>query len=103
MKALKLRLPKCIMPAVNAVTTPATKLGGEKCPAKNPIVPPKTVDNAPRCGPRNMPIIGAVIAAKVMNLLGRPTMWNTGMGKRQKTAYKAAKQMVKAESLAVNI
>ena len=74
MKAHKLRLPKYMVPAENAATTPATKLGGEKCPVKNPIVPPKIVDNAPRYGPRSIPIIGAVIAAKVMNLLGKPTI-----------------------------
>jgi hypothetical protein len=89
------------MPAENAATTPAAKLGGEKCPRENPIAPPTIVDNVPRYGPRSIPIIGAVIAAKVMNLLGKPIIWN--MGKRQKTAYKAAKQTVKAESLAFNV
>jgi len=76
------------------------KLGGEKEPAKNPIIPPKIVDNMPRYGPRNMPIIGAIIAAAVMALPGNPIIGE--IGRKLKIAYKAVKQTVKAISLALN-
>lgn len=80
MKTQALRLFPCSMPAKTAVATPDTKLGGEKDVAKNnPIIPPKIVDIMPRYGPRMIPIIGAVIAAKVMALLGRPIIGKAGM------------------------
>lgn len=43
---------------------------------------------------------GASIAAIVMNLLCKPTIWKTG--KKQKTAYKLEKQIVKARSFEAN-
>jgi hypothetical protein len=68
------------MPAKTAATMPETKLGGEKEAAKNnPIVPPKIVENKPRYGPRIIPIIGAVIAASVIALVGKPIMGKAGM------------------------
>jgi len=45
---------------------PEIKLSGEKEPKKNPIIPPKNVDNVPIYGPRIMPINGAMIAAAVI-------------------------------------
>ncbi|MEM3696217.1 MAG: hypothetical protein QXQ94_01760 [Candidatus Bathyarchaeia archaeon] len=60
------------MPEQKVVTVPETKLGGEKAPVKKGIIPPKTVDTAPIYGPRIMPITGAIIAAAVMVLPGKP-------------------------------
>ncbi|GEM_PF-4348940 len=71
------------IPAKKAVVTPAAKLGGEKIPEKNPMIPPRIVEAAPRYGPRINPIIGAVIAARVMALVGKPTIGKAGM--KQKT------------------
>ena len=98
MKAEMLCLFAYNMPAKTAVTMPAPKLGGEKCPAENPTAPPKRVDNMPRFGPRIIPIIGAVIAAKVMALLGKPIIGKAGM--KEKYAYKAVKHVSKAISFA---
>lgn len=100
MKAEILRLFAYIIPAKSAVTMPDAKLDGEKCPAENPIAPPRSVDNMPRYGPRIIPIIGAVIAARVMALLGKPIIGKTGM--KEKQAYKAVKHMIRATSLAVS-
>ena len=52
---------------------PETKLGGKKEPAKKLMTPPRVADKVPTYGPRSMPIIGAVIAAAVMYLLGMPS------------------------------
>jgi hypothetical protein len=82
------------MPEQNAVTTPETKLGGEKAPAKEAIVPPKRVENAPMNGPSIMPIIGAIIAAAVMVFPGKPIIGDMGM--KQKTVYRAVKHTIKA-------
>lgn len=68
-------------------------------PAKNVIVPPRVADNAPIHGPRRKPIIGAVIAAAVMLLLGMPSIRKIGMDPR--TAYKAVKHAISATSFAV--
>jgi len=54
----------------------------------------------PKYGPRIIPIIGAMIAAKVMALLCKPIIGKAGQ--KQKFAYKAVKHTVKATSLAVN-
>jgi len=68
------------MPAKTAVTMPATRLGGKKVGAKkSPTIPPKSVDNMPRYGPRIIPIIGAVIAAKVMAPPCKPIIGKAGM------------------------
>jgi hypothetical protein len=82
------------MPEHKAVTTPETKLGGEKAPAKEAMVPPRIVDNAPMYGPSIMPIVGAIIAAAVMVLLGKPIIGDMGM--KPKTVYKAVKHTIKA-------
>lgn len=82
------------MPEQNAVTTPETKLGGEKAPEKEAIVPPKRVENAPVNGPSIMPIIGAIIAAAVMVLPGKPIIGDMGM--KQKAVYRAVKHTIKA-------
>jgi hypothetical protein len=92
------RLPANSIPAHKVVKAPAKRLGGEKEPAKNPIIPPKTADNVPTYGPRITPIIGAAIAAAVIALPGKPIIGE--MGKKPRTAYKAAKQAVKAAFLA---
>jgi len=97
-KTQRLRLPVYSMPAHKAARTPETKLGGEKEPAKNPIIPPKIVDNVPMYGPRIIPIIGAMIAAAVMVLPGKPTIGE--IDRKPKATYKAVKQTVKAASLA---
>jgi len=88
------------MPAHEAAMTPEMKLGGEKEPTKNPTIPPKIVDSMPKYGPRIMPIIGAVIAAAVMAFPSNPIIGN--IGRNPKTAYKAAKQTVKAKSFVVS-
>ena len=89
------------MPAKTAVTMPATRLGGKKVgEKKSPTIPPKSVDNMPRYGPRIIPIIGAVIAAKVMAPPCKPTIGKAGM--KEKHVYKAEKHMSKATSLAVS-
>ena len=62
----RLRLFRESIPAKKAVATPAAKLGRKKIPEKNPMIPPRIVEAAPKYGPRINPIIGAVIAAKVM-------------------------------------
>lgn len=100
MKAQMLRLFVYSMPAKIAVTIPAIKLGGEKYPAKNPTVPPKSVDSMPRYGPSIIPIIGAAIVAKVMALLGSPIIGKAGM--KEKYVYKAVKHVSKATSFAVS-
>jgi hypothetical protein len=87
------------MPAIVEATMPEKKLGGEKIPAKNPIAPPKIVDSIPKYGPNIMPTTGAVIAAAVTALPGSPIIGEMAM--KPKTAYNAAKQIVKAISLAV--
>lgn len=46
-----------------AANVPEAKLGGENEPRENPIIPPVNVANVLICGPRRMPIIGAMIAA----------------------------------------
>lgn len=94
-----LRLFAYNMPAKTAVTMPATKLGGKKVGAKkSPTIPPKNVDNMPRYGPRIIPIIGAVIAAKVMAPPSKPTIGKAGM--KERYAYKAVKHVIKATSFA---
>ena len=100
MKVQVLRLFAYSMPAKTVVTMPATKLSGEKCPAENASAPPKSVDSIPRYGPSIIPIIGAVIAARVMALLGKPIIGKAGM--KEKHVYKAVKHMIKATSLAVS-
>jgi hypothetical protein len=94
----RIRLPAHSIPAHKAVKTPAKRLGGEKEPAKKPIIPPKIVDNVPTYGPRIMPIIGAAIAAAVIALPGKPIIGE--IGKEPRTAYNAAEQAVKAAFLA---
>lgn len=90
------------MPAKNAATIPDTKLGGEKNAEKNsPIIPPKVVDNTPNFAPRIIPIIGAVMVAIVMALLGKPTIGKAGQ--KQKSVYNAVKHIVKATSFAVDL
>jgi len=88
--------PLYIKPAHNDANIPETKLGGKKEPAKKLMIPPKVADMTPMYGPRSMPIIGAVIAAAVIFLLGTPNTWNSGID--AKTAYKAVKHMIKATS-----
>ncbi|MDI6690411.1 MAG: hypothetical protein QME50_00895 [Candidatus Bathyarchaeota archaeon] len=63
-------------------------------PAKKAMVPPNIVDNVPMYGPRIMPITGAIIAAAVMVLPGKPIIGE--MGIKPKTVYKAVKQTIKA-------
>lgn len=94
------RLPVYSRPAHKATVMPETKLGGEKEPTKNPMIPPKVVDNMPKYGPRIMPIIGAVIAAAVMALPGNPIIGE--IGRKPKTTYKAVKQTVKAMSFVLS-
>ncbi|MDI6904913.1 MAG: hypothetical protein QMD13_05435 [Candidatus Bathyarchaeia archaeon] len=90
------------MPAKTAVTMPDMRLGGKKEGAKkSPTIPPKSVDNMPRYGPRIIPIIGAVIAAKVMAPPCKPTIGKAGM--KEKYVYKAVKHMSKATSLVVSL
>jgi hypothetical protein len=62
----------CTNPAHKDAIIPETKLGGKKEPAKKLMTPPRVADIAPMYGPRSIPIIGAVIAAAVMLLLGTP-------------------------------
>lgn len=101
MKVQVLRLFAYSMPAKTAVIMPATKLGGKKVGAKkSPTIPPKSVDSMPRYGPRIIPIIGAVIAARVMAPPCKPTIGKAGM--KEKYVYKAVKHMSKATSFAVN-
>lgn len=95
----RLRLFVYSMPAKTAVTIPDTKLGGKKAGAKkSPTIPPKSVDNMPRYGPRIIPIIGAVIAARVMAPPCKPTIGKAGI--KEKYVYKAEKHMTKATSFA---
>lgn len=85
------------MPAKTAVTMPDTKLGGKKAGAKKrATIPPKSVDNMPKYGPRIIPIIGAATAAKVMAPPGKPTIGKAGM--KEKQVYKAVKHVSKATS-----
>jgi len=100
MKAQVLRLFAYSIPAKTAVTMPATKLSGEKCPAENASAPPRSVDNMLRYGPSIIPIIGAAIAARVMALLGKPIIGKAGM--KEKYVYKAVKHVSRAISFAVN-
>jgi len=75
-----LRLFSYSAPAKTAVTMPAAKLGANKVGAKKSLtIPPKSVDNMPRYGPRIIPIIGAVIAARVMAPPCKPTIGKAGM------------------------
>jgi hypothetical protein len=85
-----------IIPAHKAAKTPETKLSGEKVPTNNPITPPRIVDKVPMYIPSIMPIIGAMIAAAVMVLPGKPIIGE--MDRKPKTTYKAVKQTVKATS-----
>jgi len=55
----------------------------------------------PRYGPSSIPIIGAVIAAKVMALLGKPIIGKAGT--REEYVYKAVKHTIKATSLVVSL
>ena len=68
------------MPAKTAVTMPAAKPGANKMGAKKSLtIPPKSADNMPRYDPRIIPIIGAVIAARVMAPPCKPTIGKAGM------------------------
>jgi len=94
------RLPSHNMPAHKVATTFETRLAGEREPAKNPINPPKIVDNVPRYIPRIIPISGAAIAPAVTAFPGNPIIGE--IGRKQKTTYNAVKQIVEAISFAVN-
>jgi hypothetical protein len=78
--------------------TPETRLGWESAPKKNPTPPPRTVDNIPTYGPRISPISGAITAAAVTFLPGKPIMGE--IGRKPKTTYRAVKQTVRARSFA---
>lgn len=95
-----LRLFSYSMPAKTAVMMPATKLGGEKCPAEKAIAPPRSVDSMLRYDPSIIPIIGAVIAARVMALLDKPIIGNAGM--KERYVYSAVKHVSRAISFAVS-
>jgi len=102
MKAQMLRLFAHNIPAKTAVTMPDAKLGGKKVGAKkSPTIPPKSVANIPRYGPKITPIIGAVTAARVMAPPAKPTIGKAGV--KQKYVYNAVKHMSKATSLAFSI
>jgi hypothetical protein len=88
------------MPAHKVAKTPETRLGGEKEPKKNPIIPPKNADNAPMYGPKIMPIIGAIIAAAVIACPDNPIIGE--IFKKPKTTYNAVKQTIKPTSLAIS-
>lgn len=89
-------------PAKTAVTMPDAKLGGMKEGAKeSPTIPPRSVDNMPKYGPRTIPIIGAVTDAKVIAPPPKPTIKKVGM--KQKYVYRAVKQTVKATSFASSL
>ena len=94
------RLPSNSAPARADVTMPDKKLGGEKTPRKKPIVPPKSVDRMPKYDPSTTPITGAVIAAAVMTLPGKPIIGE--IGQNPKMAYSAAKHIVKEISLVLS-
>jgi len=84
-------------PAQKVAKTPETRLGSETGPTKKPIVPPKIVDNTPTYGPSITPIIGAIIAATVMVLPGKPIMGE--IDRKLRTTYSAAKQIANAKFL----
>lgn len=93
-------LPSYSAPATADVTIPDKKLGGEKTPRKNPMAPPKSVDNMPKYGPSTTPINGAVIAAAVMALPGKPIIGEIGIN--PKIAYNAVKHTVRAMLLVLS-
>jgi hypothetical protein len=76
------------------------KLGGEKTPRKKPMAPPKSVDNMPKRDPSTTPINGAVIAAAVMAVPGKPIIGEIGIN--PKIAYNAVKHAVKAMLLVLS-
>jgi len=88
-------------PAQKVAKTPEAKLGSETEPTKNPIVPPKTVDNNPTYGPSIAPIIGATMAAAVMVLPGNPIIGE--IDRKLRTMYRAAKQMANAKFFVENL
>jgi len=101
MKAQVLRLFSYSAPAKTAVTMPAAKLGANKMGAKKSLtIPPKSADSMPTYGPRIIPIIGAVIAARVMAPPCKPIIGKAGM--KEKYVYKAVKHMSRAISFAVS-
>jgi hypothetical protein len=100
-KAEMLRLFSYSMPAKTVVTMPATKLGGKKAGAKkSPTIPPRSVDSMPKYGPSIIPIIGAVIAARVIAPPCKPIIGKAGV--KEKYVYKAVKHVSRATSFAVN-
>jgi len=89
-------------PAHNAVTTPAASPIGEKYGLKNNVIsPPNNADRAPKYAPRTMPTTGAIMFAAVMALLNKPITWERG--KKESSAYNAAKDASKAKSYAVSL
>ena len=89
------------MPAMKADVIPAAKLGGENGEAKNnPRVPPNVVDKTAKYGPNTIPIIGAIIEAKVMAAPDNPTMGKAGI--KHRIVYRAEKQIIRAKSFAVS-
>jgi len=101
MKMQIARLPVKSKPAHKAVITPAINPDGEKYRLENnPITPPKNVESTPKYAQRIMPIIGAMIVAAVIYLPNKPTTRESG--KKERTAYKAVKQTVKATSFAAS-
>lgn len=96
-----LRLLSRIIPAKKAVTMPEIKLGYDKEPRKNPIVPPRKVAVAPQYAPITMPMIGAVIAAAVIVCPGSPIIGD--IFRKLKTVYRAANVIVWASSLVARV
>jgi hypothetical protein len=90
MKVQVLRLFAYSMPAKTAVIMPAAKLGANKVGVKKSLtIPPKRADSMPMYGPSIIPIIGAVIAARVMAPPCKPIIGKAGM--KEKYVYKAVK------------
>lgn len=100
MKTHMPRLPSYSAPATPDVTMPDKKLGGEKTPRKKPMAPPKSVDNMPKYDPSTTPTNGAVIAAAVMALPGKPIIGEIGIN--PKIAYNAVKHTVRATLLVLS-
>ena len=98
-----IRLPLYTKPEPKAETVPGTKLrklNVPVCVIDQPMNPPIETAAAPTYGPSIIPINGAKADANVMNFPTSPTIGKSDT--KERTAYKAAKQIINAKSFALN-
>jgi len=86
--------------AVEAAGIKLRKLNVPVCIMDQPINPPMETAAAPMYGPSIIPIKGAMTEASVMNVPTEPITGKSDTNER--TAYKAAKLIINAKSLALN-